>query len=231
MTSDEATELGNLSQALDVPLGIGFKMRHESVFKQAKTLIHEIGRVLTVSASKTQPFRPRPVGNWVPDVGAMFELSVHEYDLIHWIAGLTPQRVAAEVTVPSGWSREAGAALTVRYTDKTIGSLTTTYTPRGTFRGNDLVMQFTGEEGYLRIERPDRIIVHTADTRTVNVEPIPNQDAFTQELAAFLTAVETGQPCDPGAREGIYTTRMVEAAWESATRLDGSPSLVEPWPK
>lgn len=66
-------------------LGVGFKMRFEPIFVEAKKHLPEIGTLRSIVTTKQQAFNPRPEGAWVKKVGAMYELSIHDFDLISFI--------------------------------------------------------------------------------------------------------------------------------------------------
>ena len=75
-----------------------------------------IGRIHNLSTLKMQPFVPRDQREWRPIVGAMYELSVHDFDLIHWICDIRPVAVyAAKLDRKFNWEREDGFSIIVEY--------------------------------------------------------------------------------------------------------------------
>ncbi len=215
MRVDEVEAIAAKCAATGVPLGIGFKMRREPVFAQARELIGRLGPIYAVSAVKTQPYNPRPNG-WVPRVGCMYELSVHEYDLVNWIAGLEPQTVRAELAHSLGWAAEDRAYLDIDYTGGVKGQLMSLYTTGQRFTFRDLTISYIGENGYLKIERPNRLILHTTEDEVIDVTPRDNVDIFAEQLQEFLACVQSGRPFEPGPRAGAGITRLIEAARQSA---------------
>lgn len=215
MDVEEAKAVAAASAEHGVPVGIGFKMRYEPVFRRAKELIPRLGKLYAVSAVKNQPHHQKP-GHWVERVGCMYELSVHEYDLINWIAGLDPVDVQAELCYDFGWERENRAYLDVNYAGGIKGQLLSSYSPDTKFSFHDLSITYVGERGYMRIERPDRIFLHTDTDEIFDVDPASGGNQFEQELRAFIAAVQNGTAPDPDARSGAVTTFMIEAARESA---------------
>lgn len=212
MDTDEAHELVDLSQQRALNLMVGFKMRFEPVFAEAKPLLAEIGELRSVSAVKQQPYHPHPGHNWIPDVGAMYELSVHEFDLIHWLTQLPPREVlSAQLLHRRGWPREDAFFLTVQYGSDVVGQLQGMYADDSKFLYRDLTLTFLGERGYLRIERPDRIVVHTDEYRTVAVDK-SKANAFAEELGHFCRVINGEEPNTMDGRYGLWTTALVEAA-------------------
>lgn len=211
----EAEEIAARSDALGIPVGLGFKMRFEPVFCRARELVGQLGEIYAVSAVKCQPFSPRP-SSWVPGVGCMYELGVHEYDLIRWIAGLRAESVSATLVHAMGWPREDRAYLDVQYSGNVRGQLMCHYLPDTAFSFCDLAITYVGQRGYIRVERPGRIFLHTDRDEIFDVTPEDNGALFTLQLDAFLQAAKDGRRCTPNARDGLEITAFVEAARRSA---------------
>ena len=134
-----------------------------------------------------------------------------DYDLINWIGGLIPISVYADLDYSMGWNRESRAYLTVDYSDGVKGQLMSIYSPDTKFTGKDLIITFVGENGYMRIERPDRIVIHAKSYHVVDVEPIDNLTVFSLQLQKFINCLEQGQKYQPDANTAALTTFMVEA--------------------
>ena len=207
----EAGELAALAAARGLQLGVGFKMRFEPIFMKARELTGTLGPLRSVSSFKLQPRPRKPHHDWIPEVGAMYELSVHEFDLIHWICGIKPRRVTARLEHPPGWTREAAFSAIVEYDGGVVGSLTGRFTNESRFFYRDLTLIVAGERGYMRIMRPDRIDLHVDEFSTIEVASGGN--AFVDEFRAFVEAVERGELTGTAdGQAGVWTTAMVEAA-------------------
>ena len=70
-------------------------------------------------------------------------------------------------------------------------------------------MTFLGENGYLRVERPDRIIMHTNEYRVVEVGD-PEKSAFVMELEHFKDAVEGKCENTLKADDAVRMTKLIE---------------------
>ena len=79
---EEARAVVSAADRYGVPVGIGFKMRNEAIFKAAKENIGRVGTLYAVSTVKNQPHHADTKEHWIAKTGCMYELSVHEYDLI-----------------------------------------------------------------------------------------------------------------------------------------------------
>ena len=94
MTEREAAELVLTSRRSGTPLMVGFKMRYDPIFRRAAELVQRAGPLLSVITTKAQPITGKAEKlAWLARTGAMYELSVHELDLVTAITGLTPRRV------------------------------------------------------------------------------------------------------------------------------------------
>ena len=222
----QAEELAALAERKGLPLLIGFKMRFEPVFARARELVGAVGPLRAVVTGKMQPYHPGPIVNWHPDVGAMYELSVHDFDLVRFITGLDPRAVLATLRIPEGWTRENGFSIQVRYTDDVMGSHTGVYVDSCRFMQRDFTAQFIGERGYVTVQRPDRISVHLEEFTVEQIGP-PAVDPFVAELTNFRDTVLGRAEPFTTARDGVIATRLVEAAFASGQAQGGWVDISE----
>ncbi|MBR7104988.1 MAG: Gfo/Idh/MocA family oxidoreductase [Lentisphaeria bacterium] len=191
LTTDVAQgkELCALAKENGCLLGVGFKMRFEPIFAEAKKLLPEIGELRAIVTTKQQKFNPRPEGAWVKKTGAMYELSIHDFDLVSFITGKLPKQViAAKIGHRRNWEKDDSFSALVDYGDNVTATLQGMYCDDTTFCFKDLCMMLLGENGYMRVERPDRIIMHTSEYRVVEIGD-PEKSAFVLELTHFRDAV------------------------------------------
>ena len=213
---EEAKRVVAAADKYNVPVGIGFKMRNEPIFKEARKYIDRIGKIYSVSAVKNQPHHAPNKDHWTCHTGCMYELSVHEYDLITFISGLIPQEVRAELCYDYGWEKENRAYLSVNYSDGVKAQLMSSYSADTSFTFSDLALTFTGEKGYMRIERPNRIFLHTDCDEIIDVQTEDNYLATDAEIKAFVEAIRNGTRPVPDCHDGANMTFMVEAARTSS---------------
>lgn len=215
MTAAEAQALVELAEAAGQPLSIGFKMRYEPVFQLARDVLPEVGPLLQIATTKTQPVPRRAGPHWLSGVGAMGELSVHDFDLIGFITGLRPLTVrAAQLSFRLGWEREDAFNALVEYEEGVSAVLQGAYSQEGKWQGSDFSLTVTGERGYVRVLRGDQVIVHTDTYRSLPADPPGN--CFVAELRDFIQAVDDGTPPPISARAGLLTSALLEAIWQSA---------------
>ena len=208
---DQGEELDKLAQEKNLQLGVGFKMRFEPIFQAAKEYLPRIGKLVSICTTKEQAFHTDPAHAWVTKVGAMYELSIHDFDLISFICGLQPKEViGAKVNFKRGWEKEDSFHALVNYGDGVTGLLQGLYCDETTFCFRDLTITFLGENGYMRVERPDRIVLHTDKFEVIPVDPASSAPAFQCELTHFKDAClgkceNTLKACD-----AVNMTRLIE---------------------
>ena len=199
-------------------LAVGFKMRYESIFVEAKKHIAEIGTLRSIVTTKLQAFNPRPEGSWVKKVGAMYELSIHDFDLLSYITGIFPEKVlSAKLNHTRGWEKEDAFSALVEYENRVAATLQGMYCDQSTFCFRDLTITFLGEHGYMRVERPDRIVMHTNEFRVIEVPPA-EKSAFVLELEHFRAAVEGKCENTLRASDAVRMTKLIESIRDFDTK-------------
>ncbi len=214
LETTQGEELRDLAAAKGVQLGVGFKMRFEPIFVEAKKRIGEIGKLINIVSTKEQPYSPRPEAAWITRTGAMYELSVHDFDLITYITGLSPKEVLhSRMSHRFGWEKEDAFSIMADYGDGVTALLQGMYAVTCTFCYRDLTLTFLGDRGYMRVERPDRIIMHTSKYEVIDI-PATETSAFVLELTHFMNAVLGKEENTLGAQYGINMTRFINEAYE-----------------
>ena len=212
MNVDQCKELDALAKEKGVQLGVGFKMRYEAINNEVKKYLPEIGKLVHITSTKIQPYRPNPEAAWVKQTGASYELSIHDFDLISYITGLQPKKVLfSEMKHRFGWETDDAFAITVDYGDGVTGLLEGMYAVSTTFCYRDFTMTFLGDQGYIRVERPDRIIVHSDKYRVEEVKDY-EKTAFVLELEHFKRAVEGKEENTLTAEAATRATWLIEEA-------------------
>ncbi len=206
----QGEELDSLAASQGKVLAVGFKMRYEPIFNAAKEYLSQLGTLRSIVTTKIQQFNPRPEGAWVTRVGAMYELSIHDFDLLSFITGLKPEKViSARLEHRRGWEKEDAFSAMVEYEQGVTAMLQGMYCDETTFCFRDLTITLLGEHGYMRIERPDRIVLHTNDFRVIEVNPA-EKSAFVLELEHFKNAVEGKCANMLKASDAVTMTKMIE---------------------
>lgn len=212
MDPEQCKLLTELAKKQNKQLAVGFKMRFEPIFNEAKKYVGEVGKIHSIVTTKLQAFNPRPDGAWVTRTGAMYELSIHDFDLITYITGLKYQNVEyASIDHRFGWEKDDGFNLVVNYENGVKAQLQGLYAVSSTFCYRDLTITILGDKGYIRIERPDRIIIHTDHYEVVEVGNA-EKSAFVCELEHFKGACEGKWANTLTGEDATRVTAMIEEA-------------------
>lgn len=224
LTVASSEYLRDLAAAQGRHLGVGFKMRYEPWYTKAREVIESIGPLVGVSLTKQQERHDKP---WLPETGAMQELSSHDFDLIHWIAGTRPKRmICAELRSRFGWPAEDAFTLVVEYENGMLGSLSGLYCESLRFTGRDQTLRFQGEQGYLSIDRGERLVLHRREVAEIKPEGHRRwrMGGFFPELQDFAAAVRGEEAHYPDAEAAVWSTWVVE----QANQVAGRPVPVQP---
>lgn len=225
-TLDDALRMQAACDAAGVRLGLGFKMRFETLFATTRRLAAQgaIGRPRFLTLSFVQPVPPGE-RVWYVDVGVLRDMMVHPFDLACWWMDGAPEWVAARTARELGRAGEDKGFVTLGFPGGGNASLTAGYLegyPDIAGR-DDIVFQLVGEGGYILGQRPGRLtLVDHAGAREV---PVPPVDAFQAELSAFLDAMRRGDAPPVSGQDGLRAQRVIEAAVLSAAS-NGFPQEV-----
>ncbi len=212
---NEAREIVNVAKTNNVKLGIGFKMRYESVFTEAKYYINNrnLGKVNYIYINH---FQPLPDIEWYLDEGVIAGLLVHSMDLSNWFfEGLNPRLVKASGNYLLGRGGEDQAFLEYYYDKNSRAIITGGYMrcfPQ--IAGEeDLVFELICERGYVVGRRPNFLLVRDQNESLIKiVKPV---NAFKKELEEFFKAlIEDRKPPIDG-EDGLKAQIMVDMAIKS----------------
>ena len=210
---EEGKELDALAKAKNLKLGVGFKMRFEPVFVKARELLPEIGELMHISTTKLQAFNPRPEGAWVKKTGAMYELSIHDFDLLAFITGRKFEKILfSRLNHRLGWEADDGFTIAAEFEGGIVALLEGLYSDTCPFEYRDFCAVFSGTKGYMRVERPDRVVMHTGSTHHVVEVADDDKSAFYRELAHFKAVIEGKEELTLTAEKAINMTDLVESA-------------------
>ncbi len=219
---EQAREMCRAAHEAGVMLGIGFKMRYEAVFARAKSMIDagDIGTPLYAIFSYFQQVPP-PERIWYTDYGALRDNIVHAIDLSNWLLGRLPAQVSARLGNRLGFKGEDKVFLQVAYPDGALASI------HGGWVGgdypqvaasDDIFFQIVGAAGYVAGDRAGHFV--SATKRAIERCALDPVDSFTEELAAFLGALRSGEPPPIPGAAGLLAQAVIEAAFESSRRAE-----------
>ncbi len=119
-TVEEADEIISLSEEKGVRISIGHIERFNPAIRELKRRVKngELGKIFKIHADRAGPFPPR-----IRDVGVIRDLSVHDLDIMRFIAESEVVRVYAECEQNIHTSNEDLLCGTLKFESGCIGSL------------------------------------------------------------------------------------------------------------
>ena len=229
-----ALDVPSTRRALDVvkqcgvPLQIGFQRRYDSGFAEARRRIEagELGQIHLFRATSHDPYPPSR--EYILSCGGQFvDMSIHDIDVACFLtrsevesvsatgAALGPQ--AADFQAAGDWDT---TVMSLRFRSGALGSIVNS---RQSGYGYDIHTDVLGDRGALKIgyERHTALTRYDRDGAHHDYVPyFPERfaPAYAAELAAFVRAVQHGQPVTPTGEDGLAALEIALAATESARR-------------
>jgi predicted dehydrogenase len=192
------------------------------VFEAGYRELPKIGRILAASCVKTQGYPRKPV-DWVATVGVLPELSIHDLDLLDWylrsaeVGEATPIVLSAELVHRFDLPAEDQAYLTIRYPGGIIAQVAGIFTKETKFLNRDVALTIVGDRGFIRVERPNRIVVH-ADTYEEFEVPADDVSPFDREALNLIGAILQREPLRVRPYSGVHANSIIQQARQKGTR-------------
>ena len=211
----EIRQIKTICDEYQIKLGIGYKMRYESVFSQAKKLIDEgrIGKLVSITLNFYQPV---PHSSWYLDNGFIRETMAHPIDLTNWLASSQPQVVVCQTQNCLGGLKEDRASLFVKFesglTSCINGGWISQY-PYIAGRKN-ICFEIVGTGGYICGIRPDILIL--CDENGQDKITFGLADPIKEEFLDFSCRVTQGNAPSIGIDAAIQAHEVIDAAVRSA---------------
>lgn len=209
-----------------IPLMIGFNRRFDPNFASLrKRLVDgEVGDVELVTILSRDP-GPPPVSYIVTSGGLFRDMMIHDLDMARFLLlGDEPVEVHAVgsclVDPAIGQAGDVDTAAVLLKTAK--GRIVQISNSRRATYGYDQRIEVHGSKGMIRAGNIHRTTVEVANASGITADPVQDffleryEDAYRNELDAFLVAVKSGKPCEPSGRDGLLAQRLADAATESA---------------
>ena len=209
-------------QSAGVPAMCGHVVRFFPEYAAAKRLV-ERGAVGTPAAIRTARMGGFPAWsdppNWYADPaqsgGAALDLILHDFDWLRWTFGPVSRVYAKGLYGQKQYEGRLDYALvTLRFASGAVAHVTGSWAHPGGFR---TTFEVAGDGGLIEHDSL-RSAPLTASLRggTVSESPLaPLEDPYYLEIAAFVAALESGQPPPVTLQDGREATRIGLAALES----------------
>jgi len=210
----EVKEVQNICQAYKVKLGIGYKMRFETVFRQVKEMLtnNNIEELVSITMDFSQSV---PHSSWYLDSGIIRETLSHLIDLSNWFTNDTPKRVFCDSKTYLGGKEEDRASLIVEYDSGIKANINGEWIDNyPTLPGRqNICFHIVGMGGYICGVRPDKLLLcNKSGRKIININVV---DPIKLEVAAFIESIINGKVPPVNISDGILSQAVIDAARES----------------
>jgi predicted dehydrogenase len=258
-TLEEARRLRDKAHASGLIFATTYNYSGYPLIRHARAMVRagELGAIRIVQVEYPQDWLTAPIettgqkqAEWRTDParagagGCIGDIGTHAYQLAHFVTGMAPEQILAEVTtfVP-GRRLDDNVQILLRYANGARGALWASQVAAG--NDNGLRLRVFGEKGGLEWcqEEPNRLLwsplgeaprlvrrgtaVMNADGQRINRIPPGHPEGYLEafatiytEVAAAIVARRTGAPIDPAVtfpsvEDGFAGVSMVDAALRS----------------
>lgn len=222
LTVSDGNEMIRVANEQKVKLMVAHPVRFSKVAEDMKKIIEkkELGRLMGINASN----HGKNPGSWFiePSLsggGALIDHTVHICDLVFYFFGLEPKRVMAyKEKSDESLSVEDIGLMTVEFQDNIFMNLDTSWNRPTIYPvWGDAVMEMIFEDGFLVMDGFGRKMKVFSD-RTQKVENFYYEnDMDSNMLRAMVEAIDNDLPEPVSSEAGLYTVKITEAAFKSAT--------------
>ena len=209
----DAQKIINSSEKNNVILAVGHIERHNGVIRESKSKIQngDWNQPLILSARRFSTFPQR-----INDVGVTFDLSIHDVDIIRYLASDKVCKVFARGGKAKNSHHEDFIILQLQFENGAIGICETNWLTPIKVRELDL----TTPEQFVNINYLDQIIkvssfASSTDNSEVEVIRPKAEEPLKLELIDFLESVENKKKPLVTGPEALEAVRIVEAGLKS----------------
>ena len=214
----------NAAKDAGVKLQIGFCRRFDHNHRAVYDMVQQgkVGKVNLIKVSSRDP-EPPPVSYVKVSGGIFYDMMIHDFDMVRFLAGSEVTEVSAygSVLVDPGIG-EAGdvdtAVVTLKFENGAIGVIDNS---RKAVYGYDQRVEVFGSEGCAQDENdiPNTAVLSTAEGTTYGTAYKVMWDrytgAFVAEMQAFAQAVANDTETPVTGEDGLYPVLMAAAATNS----------------
>ena len=222
---DETRRLVDEIEASGIRFQLGFQRRFDAAYREARRLVEDgsLGQIYVVRLAGHDPEPPHEA--YIPQSGGIFnDFSVHDFDVTRWLTGQEVEEVYADggvlrFPVFAKYDDVDTAVATLRLSGGTRGILSVT---RHDPLGYDIRTELFGSGDSVTVGLGPRTPLRSLEP---GVPPPPGpawsmfidrfQDAYEEELRAFLRVARGEQESTCTARDGLEAVRVAVAATRS----------------
>ena len=206
-------------------LMVGFNRRFDPHFMAVRKTIDEgaIGTVEMVTITSRDP-GPPPI-DYIKRSGGIFrDMTIHDFDMARYLLGEEPVSVSAHASVLVDKAiGEAGDYDSVSVILETgSGKQALISNSRRATYGYDQRIEVHGSKGMVAAENQRPVSIEVANEKGYTRPPLHDffmtryTEAYANEIAAFIAAMNAGRKASPGGADGLAALRLADAALLSA---------------
>jgi predicted dehydrogenase len=256
-TLSEAEDLVAAAAATGIPVQVGLVLRNSTVLAAARdrVLSGELGRLMAIAFRDDQyfPIQGQYASSWRSDVsiaggGTLLEHSIHDLDVLHWMAGPVLSVSARTANFAGHEGIEDVAAATLVHQSGTISTLTSVWhsiMSRPSTRRVEVFCErgllWTDDEagGPLYLQTDEGVTEVSLGDCTQGGSSSPEEDVakvlelprkltaplslYVRSDLAFLESLATQKMPSPGLKLALDAHRLADLAYSSATPQNPQP--------
>ena len=221
MNSAEARQMVEAARAAGVLLGVAHVMRFEQSTRWFRERIASgaIGKPLLARSTFVAPLLTS-ARTWINDPklatgGPLADVGVHCFDTLRYILADEITSVMAQAQYDSHWVVEASGTALFHFAGGALGAMAVS--ARAPYQ---TLLEVIGEDGILSAvnalndEHPITLELRRGFDMVESREVL-NADAYTAQVEAFATAVESGTPFEIPGQEGLQNQLILDAIFRS----------------
>jgi Predicted dehydrogenases and related proteins len=207
-------------------LMVGFNRRFDPHFAAVRKAIDDgaIGKVEQVVITSRDP--GPPPAEYITRSGGIFrDMTIHDFDIARFLLGEEPVTVQATGSVlvdPEIGRLGDFDSVSVILATASGRQAVITNSRRATY-GYDQRIEVHGSEGMVAAENQRPVSIEIAGSKGYTRPPLHDffmtryTEAYANEIAAFIEAVNNGAKPSPSGRDGLLALQLADAALKSAT--------------
>ena len=222
-TVEQGEELVKYAEKKGLHLATGQVERFNPVVKFIKDIIKtgHLGKVISISTRRVSSFPGR-----IRDVGVIFDLGIHDIDVIRYLAGSEVERIYAAADASNDIPFEDHANISLKFSNKILGEIETNWlTPMKVRKG-----AITCSEGYIEFNYITQEVELSRSSfmnlDVMNLYNIPQkyntekialmrEEPLKNEIADFVDAIRNNRKPFVTGKDGLENLRIAVNAVES----------------
>ncbi len=226
-TIAEAQEIVKVCNGANVRLMPAHVVRFAPDYSKVKTIVEngDIGKPAVIRMSRCT-YRPQKVvDNWYADFeksgGMMFDLMIHDFDYVRWIAGEVKSVFAKSISRKQTLNDPDYGLVILKHENGTISHVEGAWAyPPPYFRTR---LEISGTSGWIEIDSDKTTPVNiNISQENLKSSEIPvrrrslSESIYTTEIKAFYSSLVHGSELPLTTKDGLAAVQIASAALESA---------------